>query len=60
MSFEKPKTEPGVKKEKLDEIKLSDYSNLEKGLSEWLEIKEDLPSEFWKKIKNANEEKNLK
>jgi len=60
MSFEKPKTEPGVKKEKLDEIKPSDYSNLEKDLSEWLEIKEDLPSEFWKKIKNANEEKNLK
>lgn len=45
--------------EKLSEIKPSDYVNLEKGLGEWLEIKEDIPKEFWEKIKDINKESNL-
>ena len=45
--------------EKLIEIKSSDYSNLEEGLNEWLEIKQDIPKEFWEKIKDINKENNL-
>jgi len=46
-------------KEKLDEIKPSDYVNPEKGLSEWLEIKEEIPKELWEKIKDLDKEKDL-
>jgi len=46
-------------KEKLTEIKSSDYLQMEDGFSEWLKTNEDLPFEFWEKVKNINEEKNL-
>ena len=54
--IEKVKTEL----EKLEEIELSDYSKIEDSLREWLETKEDLPEEFWKKIKNIDKKTNLK
>jgi len=45
--------------EKLKEVNPLGYSNLDKVFNEWLEIKEDLPEEFWEKLKDINKENNL-
>ena len=45
--------------EKLSEIKLADYISLGEGFSEWLKINEEIPADFWEKLKSINEEKNL-
>ncbi len=60
MNFDKLKIESIAKKETLEDVKPSVYSNLEGDFTEWLINKEEIPEEFWNKIKDANEEENLK
>ena len=45
--------------EKLTEIKSADYFLLKDDYNEWLKNDEDVPLEFWEKVKNIKEEKNL-
>lgn len=55
-----PKIESCVEKEELDEIKPPDYLKLREDLDEWLKLNEELPTELWEKMKDANQEENLR
>lgn len=46
--------------DEIRQLKTSDYANITEDISEWVDMREELPAYFWKKIKDTDTHVHLK